>query len=460
MVRTLNLWLDPRMSYTWRQWSLITVTALGHGINHAWNIHTWIHQYLRDGSLPLHHYGHFHSSILEDEDFAHELQLYLMEISKAEKYIRDKDVVDYVVKPEVQEKLAAVNGEKPVTISARTGRRWLKKLSWRYTRVRKGMYIDGHEREDIVAYRNGFVVCWKEYEKCMTKFDEDGNPIEPQHGFPVPQTGCFKLILVTHDKPMFYANDRRKTKWVHKSEKAKPLPKGKGSSIMISDFLIPEWGCLTDHNDEARVIFKAGKNRDGWFDGDDLMKQVENAVNVFKARTNGFANGLFLLNNAPSHQRHADDALSARKMPKGPHEMWRLHKDGPKMCPGVNPSTGKPQEFYWPDNHPTTPGWFKGMQQIIVERGLWPAKGLQAKCEGFQYFVAQKSRLEEYIKSHGHICDFYPKYHCELNFIEQYWGAAKLQYREMQHTLMIEAMEENVLQCLDSVPLQQIQWCV
>ncbi|KAH9924455.1 uncharacterized protein B0H18DRAFT_1211886 [Fomitopsis serialis] len=225
----------------------------GHGINHARNIRTWIHQYLRDGSLPLHRYGRFHSSILEDEDFAHELQLYLMEISKAEKYIRAEDVVDYVAKPEVQEKLAAVNGGpgKPVTISesARTGRRWLKKLSWRYTRVRKGMYIDGHEREDIVAYRNGFVVHWKEYEKCMTKFDEDGNPIEPQHGFPVPQTGRFKLILVTHDESTFYANDRRKTKWVHESEKVKPLPKGEGSSIMISDFLVPEW-----HQQKRRIM--------------------------------------------------------------------------------------------------------------------------------------------------------------------------------------------------------------
>ena len=45
-------------------------------------------------------------------------------------------------------------------------------------------------------------------------------------------------------------------------------------------------------------------------------------------------------------------------------------------------------------------------------------------------FIAQKSHLEEFITSHGHICDFYPKYHCELNFIEQYWGAANFHYRQ------------------------------
>ena len=32
-------------------------------------------------------------------------------------------------------------------------------------------------------------------------------------------------------------------------------------------------------------------------------------------------------------------------------------------------------------------------------------------------FVPQKSELQELIEKRGHLCDFYPKYHCELNFI-------------------------------------------
>jgi hypothetical protein len=228
-------------------------------------------------------------------------------------------------------------------------------------------------------------------------------------------------------------------------------------------------------NSEARVFFKAGKNRDGYFDADDLLKQVENAIDIFEAKTNGFATGLFLFDNAPSHQRRAPDALSARKMPKNPHATWRHHKDGPKMRM-TNFGVDKiPQEFHFAEDHLSMPGWFKGMEGIIRERGLWPPNGLNAQCEGFKCeagkrdcccrrllftqpdFENQKSHLEEYITSRGHICDFYPKYHCELNFIEQYWGAAKLIYRTSPKTKDMKEMEENVKNSLDDVPLVQIQ---
>ena len=71
--------------------------------------------------------------------------------------------------------------------------------------------------------------------------------------------------------------------------------------------------------------------------------------------------------------------------------------------------------------------------------------------------MAQKSELEEFITMRGHICDFYPKFHCKLNFIEQYWGAVKYLYRSTAKTADMDAMERNVLECLDEVPLLQIR---
>lgn len=64
--------------------------------------------------------------------------------------------------------------------------------------------------------------------------------------FPVSQGPCFWLILVTHNELTFYENDQRKTHWINDDVKAVAEKKGKGQSIMASDFLTLEWGWLKD----------------------------------------------------------------------------------------------------------------------------------------------------------------------------------------------------------------------
>ena len=64
---------------------------------------------------------------------------------------------------------------------------WLKKLRWRYTKKKNSMYIDGHEREDVVDYHKKFVEHWKEYKKRFMIYDNEGQVIsQPQQGFAVP----------------------------------------------------------------------------------------------------------------------------------------------------------------------------------------------------------------------------------------------------------------------------------
>lgn len=115
---------------------------------------------------------------------------------------------------------------------------------------------------------------------------------------------------------------------------------------------------------DAHVIFKAGKNQEGWFSANDLLDQVEHAIDVFERKTNGFATGLFMFDNAPSHQKWAPDALSAQNMPKWPNEHWTCIKDGPQMQSGTLVN-GVIQEFYYPNSHPMMPNWFKEMEAII-----------------------------------------------------------------------------------------------
>ena len=117
------------------------------------------------------------------------------------------------------------------------------------------------------------------------------------------------------------------------------------------------------------------------------------------------------------------------------------------------------------------------MEQIIREHGLWPEAGLPAQCHEFKCppdhtncccwrilylqpdFIAQKSQLAELVEPHGHICDFYPKYHCELNFIEQYWGAAKTHYHEAPRAKTAHEMENTVKDSLNKVPMIHMWRC-
>ena len=115
MLRTLNLYLDPEASYTWQQASLIAAKVQRNGTHHAQNICTWIHTFLKHGKLPLHHYGHFCPTILDDEDFTHEITLYLLEISKHTS-VRAQDIVDWVRLPTVQEKLGGTGLKTAISL--------------------------------------------------------------------------------------------------------------------------------------------------------------------------------------------------------------------------------------------------------------------------------------------------------------------------------------------------------
>ncbi|RHZ73404.1 hypothetical protein Glove_231g8 [Diversispora epigaea] len=48
-------------------------------------------------------------------------------------------------------------GETKKSISLRMARKWLKILRCKFEEYRKGIYLDGHERKDVVTYRNKFL---------------------------------------------------------------------------------------------------------------------------------------------------------------------------------------------------------------------------------------------------------------------------------------------------------------
>ncbi|KAG6871717.1 hypothetical protein C0992_010438, partial [Termitomyces sp. T32_za158] len=111
MVGVLNLYLHPELSYTWHEASMIVSRSEGKGTNHARNLQAWIHQFIQDETLPMHHYGRFRTSILQDEDFTSAINLHLQGIAK-NGYFKAQDIVDFIATPEMQEKLHKFGAKK------------------------------------------------------------------------------------------------------------------------------------------------------------------------------------------------------------------------------------------------------------------------------------------------------------------------------------------------------------
>ena len=115
----------------------------------------------------------------------------------------------------------------------------------------------------------------------------------------------------------------------------------------------------------------------------------------------------------------------------------------------------------------------KGLKAVLMERGLWPKEGILLDCrddcpEGSVSccarkiiasqpdFKAQKSSIEEVIVKSGHLVEFYPKFHCECNFIERFWGEGKRIARgECEYTFA--SLQVKVPTILETIPLEHIR---
>jgi hypothetical protein len=268
---------------------------------------------------------------------------------------------------------------------------------------------------------------------------------------------------------------------------------------MVADFISADYGWLRspDKTKEARVIFKAGINREGYFTNEDILKQATTAMDIL-AEYYPHEDHKFVFDNASTHLMRSGTALSARHMPKNTKavgEFWGadlpvLDSDGKQVyqrdksgkltrkplkrkvpMDDAQFKDGSPQKLYFPDDHPIHPGCFKGMAVLLAERGLVEQSKLQYECPSFKCkpgatscccrqalytqpdFVAVESLLEAHCQSRNFGVLFLPKFHCELYFIEQCWGYAKRKYREFPPSSKEADLEKNLLASLGMVSL-------
>ena len=66
-----------------------------------------------------------------------------------------------------------------------------------------------------------------------------------------------------------------------------------------------------------------------------------------------------------------------------------------------------------------------------------------------------KSLVQEVMEAAGLICIFLPKFHCELNFIEFFWGAMK-KYLQEYCDYTYSGLQKNIPDALKSVDVLTI----
>jgi transposase len=135
---------------------------------------------------------------------------------------------------------------------------------------------------------------------------------------------------------------------------------------------------------------------------------------------------------------------------------------------------GTPQPLYFPEGHERA-GVFKGMATILQERGFGDMSKVRAECKEFKCapgatdcccrrilynqpdFANVPSLLEITCKARGFKVIFLPKFHCELNFIEQCWGYAKRLYRLNPESSREDVLQRNALEALEAIPIDTMR---
>lgn len=148
---------------------------------------------------------------------------------------------------------------------------------------------------------------------------------ELQRAKPTLKPGEREIIPNFHDESSFHANEEVRNLWLRKGEQ--PLrKKGRGRLIHVSAFINPETGRLISVDDKGVVqdstkIIYPGSGGDPWWDSEQLLKQMEDAIQIFEAAHPGKLTRLFIFDQSSAHASLPPDALKAFEMNKSGNQM-------------------------------------------------------------------------------------------------------------------------------------------
>lgn len=270
------------------------IAAESHGFAKDWGgrqVREWVRDWIKHRELPESNRGHHVKvfTLLSDPAVCTELRSYVRSNkwvmnpaklaaftrnelipAEAEKYARqiiDKEMpaglkryLEVKLFPRIHLKVG-----KGICLS--TARRWLHREGFRYMKYSKGLYYDGHDRPDVLDYRQKhFLPAMQQYRSRMVEYKIGEVETEIIKSL---QPGERKIVLVAHDESTMQANDGEKEGWVLDGEQ--PLKKkGVGRGLHQSDVICSTYGWLKG----ASVTMEYGKNYEGYWTGELFVKQV------------------------------------------------------------------------------------------------------------------------------------------------------------------------------------------
>ncbi|KAH9893895.1 uncharacterized protein BXZ73DRAFT_95263 [Epithele typhae] len=336
------------------------------------------------------------------------------------------DLVEYLSDPAVKDEFGI-----KIKVSLASAHVWMSELRFQWKKAPSDQFVDGHKREDVVEYRqNVFLQQLKEVDHMIPQFNSTDSCYLPFFGPCIVGPQLQPLVVLFHDKSTFYAHNRREVRWQECGKTPRPQKK-----------------------EEAHVLLRAGKNRDGYFTSDCFLTKPEKPLWGVKTNVIG-PNGKPLYN-----------------------QNGKLQKQKIRMLNTMFPD-GTAQELYFSDDHPNPNfcGRFKGMVELLEEWGFTDVHSLRSECPTFKCppnmadqcrcrrllynkldFENTESIAELLCQSCGFGLVFLPKFYCEINPIEQCWCAGKQTYRDFPPSSSKADLEQNLLASLEQVDILKIR---
>ncbi|KAG2030694.1 hypothetical protein BDR03DRAFT_936585 [Suillus americanus] len=205
---------------------------------------------------------------------------------------------------------------------------------------------------------------------------------------------------------------------------------------MVADFISADYRFLhsKDGSESTQVLFRAGKARDSYLTNQNITAHAAKAMNILE-KDYPNEDHVLIFDNVSTHLKRADNAQRAITYMGG-------------QLPNRNL-----QSLYFPKGPNNKAGWFKGMSQILVEWGFKCPVGRKNDCcccrlmYSHPDFANVESVLEALCTARGFNVIFLPKFH---------WFA-KWIYCMKDSSSSAAALEKNIVDSLDAVPMLTIQ---